>query len=250
MENIKITLPQIPSLKIVLPGQGGTPITVDSEMSDTSENPVENRVVKGYVDNGLLPKLEFWESGKVYKAGTIVLAEALIDTDCQTVGMFCLTEHLSTEIEVDIERRVWEVFGIYARRAVKDANGKIIHETYATKEEIENFTSNEKVYDYSSETTNDLILEHNSLYYFGVLTTLSLAISSDVNIESVDVPFECSIMFTSGETATNLDYSASPIIWSGDDCDSDGHFVPEANKTYEISIKKFGLTISARVGVI
>lgn len=122
--------------------------------------------------------------------------------------------------------------------------------TYATKEELENFTSNEKVYDYSSETTNDLILEHNSLYYFGVLTTLNIAISSDVNIESVDAPFECSIMFTSGETATNLDYSASPIIWSGDDCDSDGHFVPEANKTYEISIKKFGLTISARVGVI
>ena len=105
-------------------------------------------------------------------------------------------------------------------------------------------------HDYSASTSFDLILEHNSLYYFSEVTSLNLAVSSGVNIEHPHELFECSILFTSGETATNLDYSASPIIWSGDDCDSDGHFVPEANKTYEISIKKFGLTISARVGVI
>lgn len=106
------------------------------------------------------------------------------------------------------------------------------------------------VYDESMYTSIDLILWHNRIYYCGELTTLNLAISSDINIEDVEEPFECSILFTSGATATNLDYSASPIIWSGDDCDSDGHFVPEPNKTYEISIKKLGLIISARVGVI
>ena len=105
-------------------------------------------------------------------------------------------------------------------------------------------------YDYSEFTSYDLISENNSLYYFNELTELKLTISSDVNIEDAGELFECSILFTSGSTATNLDYSASPIIWSGDDCDSDGHFVPESNKTYEISIKKFGLIISARVGVI
>ena len=31
-------------------GGGGGSITLDSEMSDTSENAVSNRVIKGYVD--------------------------------------------------------------------------------------------------------------------------------------------------------------------------------------------------------
>lgn len=388
MGNIKITLPQIPSLKIVLPGQGGTSITVDSEMSDTSTNPVQNKVAKKYMDKATedlskkalsvtkitdLFKLEYglsegvyqlirgtkivkkvrkmsdtfpptttleWEEveytpvsdiiaivGKTeidenekilitvtfvgnikskendgscesvlmcyirgdypgsvaiepiydvsfetvggggvsqeyvddiaslrlqpwwidyeYKKGDLVLLTGERYDDVATYVALCIEDHNSG---YSIDTSKWEEVGYIKSRY--DEAGNIIHETYATKEELENFTSNEKVYDYSSETTNDLILEHNSLYYFGVLTTLNLAISSNVNIESVDVPFECSIMFTSGETATNLDYSASPIIWSGDDCDSDGHFVPETNKTYEISIKKLGLIISARVGVI
>ena len=104
--------------------------------------------------------------------------------------------------------------------------------------------------DYTESANVSLFLQHNEVYYFSEVTTLILSISSDINIEDLHELFECSILFTSGETATNLDYSASPIVWSGDDCDSDGHFVPEANKTYEISIKKLGLIISARVGVI
>lgn len=33
--------------------QGGGGVTVDSEMSDTSENPVQNKVVKDYVDSAI-----------------------------------------------------------------------------------------------------------------------------------------------------------------------------------------------------
>ncbi len=42
---------------IVIEGGGGAPITVDTEMSDTSENPVQNKVIKAYVD-GLTGNVE------------------------------------------------------------------------------------------------------------------------------------------------------------------------------------------------
>lgn len=263
-------------------------------------------VSQEYVDNALLPKIAAYEKNKDYHVGDWVIGQFYNPSKNvnETMILQCKKDCKSSSASYpSVDTDCWTMYSIRADKAHKDINNNIIHETYATKEEVPTVSSGqvegkyvtriyftkrneydqllsgnvlipaytsdlqndsgfvtredlgdietgEKVYDYSSETTKDLVLEHNSLYYFGVLTTLRLAISSDVNIESVDVPFECSIMFTSGETATNLDYSASPIIWSGDDCDSDGHFVPEANKTYEISIKKFGLTISARVGVI
>ena len=44
-------------------GGAGTSITVDSAMSDTSTNPVQNKVIKEYVDN------------KILSGGNIKLAE-------------------------------------------------------------------------------------------------------------------------------------------------------------------------------
>lgn len=38
--------------------EGGSNITVDSEMSDTSENPVQNKIIKAYVDNEIGNALE------------------------------------------------------------------------------------------------------------------------------------------------------------------------------------------------
>ena len=44
-------------------GGGGTSVTVDTEMSDTSTNPVQNKVIKKYVDD------------KILSGGNIKLAE-------------------------------------------------------------------------------------------------------------------------------------------------------------------------------
>ena len=44
-------------------GGGGTSVTVDSAMSDTSENTVQNKVIKKYVDD------------KILNGGSIKLAE-------------------------------------------------------------------------------------------------------------------------------------------------------------------------------
>lgn len=38
--------------------KNGANITVDSKMSDTSENPVQNKVIKAYVDNEIGNALE------------------------------------------------------------------------------------------------------------------------------------------------------------------------------------------------
>lgn len=43
-------------------GVGGSDVTIDTEMSDTSENPVQNKVVKGYVDTAIQEAiLDSWE---------------------------------------------------------------------------------------------------------------------------------------------------------------------------------------------
>lgn len=63
--------------------------------------------------------------------------------------------------------------------------------------------------------------------------------------------YNCEFTFASGETATNLNYSSTPIIWRGDDCDDEGAFIPETNTTYEVSVKNLGVSgIVARVGKI
>lgn len=59
MENIKIEIPKVPTFKISIPQYGtgaGTSIAVDSEMSNTSTNPVQNKVVKEYVDDGFIKR--------------------------------------------------------------------------------------------------------------------------------------------------------------------------------------------------
>lgn len=142
MENIKITLPQIPSLKIVLPGQGGTSITVDSEMSDTSENPVQNKVAKKYADDGLLPKIEIWQPNTKYKENSLVLAVINIDDGDYfgNVLLTCIKEHTSGDYNrPDVASDFydcWSARPLAADSAYADAYGNIIHKTYAKKEEL------------------------------------------------------------------------------------------------------------------
>lgn len=299
MKNINIKLPQIPNLKISLPQYGNNAnIVVDDKMSDDSKNPVQNKVVKKYVDDEIIPKYEFWQSGKVYKVGSAVFALAVIDNKPQTVGMICVKEHTSESVDIDINDGYWDVQMFIANASIKDAFGNIIHETYVQKsverglakiaddftsdgkensiisvfqeqanggieyKEVkipaytsdlsndEGFITKEKVEDCSKEPIEHLILAHNSLYYFDVITSLILSVSSDVAIDSLTEPFECNILVKTGDNPLVIVQDGITITWAGDDVDEDGVFNPETNKTYEISIKKLGLIISARVGVI
>ena len=71
---------------------------------------------------------------------------------------------------------------------------------------------------------------------------------------TITIDYEAAFTFKSGETATMLTYSATPITWRGTDCDSDGDFTPQKNTCYEVSVKCLGFdadsapVVVARVG--
>ena len=67
--------------------------------------------------------------------------------------------------------------------------------------------------------------------------SLSFPRTQDSTNYMISDAYECSLTFTAGDGLT-LSYTDAPIIWHGEDCDSEGDFVPESNKTYEISVKK------------
>ena len=81
--------------------------------------------------------------------------------------------------------------------------------------------------------------------------TASLTLTTPATISN---SYECAFSFKSGATATTLVYAATPITWRGTDCDADGDFTPQANVSYEVSIKCLGKdadnnpVVVARVG--
>lgn len=92
--------------------------------------------------------------------------------------------------------------------------------------------------------------DHTDIRINVALTTLTLTMPS--NYSNI-TDYECYLTFITGDTPTVLTYPDTAIKWVGVDCDSDGGFIPTANKTYEIGIKNIGVPgepiIIARVGV-
>lgn len=101
-------------------------------------------------------------------------------------------------------------------------------------------------------TGNTLLLNHRTETRFTSADVTALTLTTPATISD---DYECSFAFKSGTTATTLTYSATPIIWRGVDCDSDGDFIPQVDTIYEVSIKCVGKDASdnpivvARVGV-
>ena len=98
----------------------------------------------------------------------------------------------------------------------------------------------------TSITNDTLLLNYNQEARLGELTTLILSIP-EITAELYST-YESEFSFRSSETPTTLTYSSTPIVWRGDDCDELGDFVPEANTSYEVSIKRLGSDVIARVG--
>ena len=99
-------------------------------------------------------------------------------------------------------------------------------------------------------TNNTLILADKTETQLLSSDTASLTLTIPVIPNS----YECAFSFKSGATATTLVYAATPITWRGTDCDADGDFTPQANVSYEVSIKCLGTdadnnpVVVARVG--
>lgn len=98
----------------------------------------------------------------------------------------------------------------------------------------------------TSITDNTLLLNNNQDARLGEMTELILTMP-----ESIPKIYESCFSFASGSTATVLICSGTPLIWRGDDVDSEGIFTPEANTVYEVNIKNLGINgIVARVGAV
>lgn len=110
--------------------------------------------------------------------------------------------------------------------------------TGATKDKVDkatiSLTSTDTVKLYSNTETRLVSDDVSSL----VLTVPSF----------FDLYYQCYLSFKSGDTPTTLTYSDTPIKWVGVDCDSDGDFVPTANKIYEVAIKNVGGGFDASSG--
>ena len=116
-------------------------------------------------------------------------------------------------------------------------NKEQIDKKFANMKRASNLTSDEA----------DIVLYNNFLIICETpLTSLNITMPN-----TIPEIYNCEFTFTSGETATNLNYSSTPIIWRGDDCDDESAFIPEPNTTYEVSVKNLGASgIVARVGKI
>ena len=113
------------------------------------------------------------------------------------------------------------------------------------------YVPNERLREISTGAVTSLLLKDRLEKQMLSSDTASLTLTTPATISN---SYECAFSFKSGTTATTLVYAATPITWRGTDCDADGDFTPQANVSYEVSIKCLGKdadnnpVVVARVG--
>lgn len=122
----------------------------------------------------------------------------------------------------------------YLYSGIENSNSAYLP-TYEEVEEMVAEKADEVKVSTSTGSGGNVNLRDKSDYRFEELSTLNLSLPTTVP----DI-FECNVTFESGETATILSYPADTIEFIGDECDTDGDFVPAAKTTYEINIKNLG----------
>ena len=101
----------------------------------------ENIVTKEELSN----KISLWQPNTEYKKGDGCLA--IVPTDipyfCEYKLINCAVDHTSSDsVEDDIEKVMWLLTFDGIGKSLSDAYGNVIHETYATKEELEEALEN------------------------------------------------------------------------------------------------------------
>ena len=81
--------------------------------------------------------LKEWKAGTEYKKGDMCISEKLFKGYPKTILMICKQNHISSgEDEPDNLNVYWDYYTILARNSVADAENNVIHETYATKDDL------------------------------------------------------------------------------------------------------------------
>jgi len=181
--------------------EGGGSVTVDDELSGTSENPVQNKVVKSRFDSvdqtvaGIGGRLATAETALEGKANTSDVNTALAGKANTADMNTALAGKASTDV------------------ATQAANGLM---SATDKAKLDNVGSVITV----SGTTPTIAALSGIRYVCGEVSTLDV---------TPCVSGICDIVFTSGSTATVLTLPNTVKF-------PDGAFTPEANTTYEINI--------------
>lgn len=80
--------------------------------------------------------IQLWQPNTEYKVGDYCLWSTYVDEAYKvTYLMYCIENHTSSS-NLMSNIQCWEQYDIKVTYAIKDAFGKVIHETYATKDEL------------------------------------------------------------------------------------------------------------------
>ena len=218
-------------------------IPIDAEMSDTSENPVQNKVVKGYVDDKSAEITGNLESGTLipersknanyadeanYAAGTSYSSHANFADYSQRAdeaNHATNADYATKAGEADYAQQAYLAqeagFTPYAMSAYNNNDGYTLIPTITNK---------------TVDGTLNYTFEHNTVIRTnGVPTTIEFVFNDNIYPEY----YSSELCFDSGETPTMLVYPEAPILnWIGTDCtvsdDNYSIFSPQANTHYDV----------------
>ena len=217
-------------------------ITIDTKMSDTSENAVQNKVIKHYVDDTTGNKNDLYTRDKytlvdaineVYIANDNKADKTLANVDDATFKQKAEQagiggENIPTKLS-DLEDDSFDKpinASIYSSYATGDEFERRFIDTYAEKPYIVNVKDTTYIYDFVQSPNNDI--RCNSVDSISIIFKDGAYLSDYIS----------GLSFNSGETPTSIDYVDAHILnWIGTDCTNDNGlsiFQPSANTHYDI----------------
>lgn len=233
MERIDITIPNTPQIDFSV--SDSVEVTVDTAVTEWSENPVTSKGIKEYVDEGLSKKADI---SPTY--GQVKLYEYAYPQNNKITVRGINVSFLNGE-------RYQSADFPYLLSQLSNDCG------YITKDELE---EERKVKDYRNKSECNIAeLIEGGDCVFGIVSEIQFntAPIKFVDTEATpldwDDPFECCITLSAGDDIQCLS-NPSIFKFQGDDCDEDGYFTPVPNRKYELSVKKYGDIYSVRAGRI
>lgn len=188
------------------------------------------------VDESTVIKL--WQPNTEYKVGDQVF---VLNNNIITIYK-CFTAHTSsTEFNGNNFDVILYRFANISQVANSDFEGNIIHNTYATKEELSSYSQKPTIITDNTSTTYDVEFLGSTNKIIRLTSALS-ELNLIFNNGEYNPDLLINLVFTSGETATHIipqiSFPNTGIInWIGTDCAlSEGKsiFTPSANTRYDI----------------
>ena len=257
MAEIKISVKNnTPNINV---SSGGKKITVDSELSSTSENPVQNKAVTAALADKVdkvsgkgLSSNDFTDDEKGKLAG-LPTSQELTGLFEQKINKVTAVDENSTDTQypsalavyyssLGVEARIYAKLSEYVHKGTDTTNDISTAEPAAAY-----YPSAKAVVDYAQEKTTIeehppeafpfTVGENNTEYRLTAEAITTLAI--DFPNGEYDKDYIEGLVFNSGSTPTHVSYTSTGIIqWIGTDCfisdDNKSIFKPSANTHYDI----------------